>query len=64
VNHQPSLEHKKEMKSLLAVFITAAIKMDPEGFKDPELDVKLGSVIAALLAAYNLGKGSKNATEN
>lgn len=54
----PAEEHRADLKALLAVFITATIKMDPDSINGPDLDEKLSSVRMALLAAYNLGKNA------
>lgn len=54
----PDEKDRETLKSLLAVFIVATIKMDPEGFKDPDLPNKLGAIKAALIASYHLGKNT------
>lgn len=52
----PHKDDLGDLKSLLAVFITATIQMDPQAMADPELNTKLAGVRMALLAAYNLGR--------
>lgn len=54
----PGQSDQEAMKSLLAIFITATINMDPNSFKEGFSDEKLISVRQTLLAAYNLGKRS------
>jgi hypothetical protein len=54
--HLPDPNDLESMKSLLAIFITATINMDPESIKEGFADEKLISVRQTLLAAYNLGK--------
>lgn len=54
----PSQKDVEAMKSLLAIFITTTINMDPESIKEGFIDEKLISVRQTLLAAYNLGKKS------
>lgn len=51
----PQNSNSDDMKSLLAVFITATVKMDPESFNSEKLTL----VRQVLLAAYNLGRNSR-----
>lgn len=48
----------QNLKDLLAVLITGTIPLNKEAINDPELDQKLLTVRAVLLAAYELGRKS------
>ena len=55
----PEFDDLEKMRSLLAIFITATMSMDPEAHKGDDFALKITTVRLALLAAYNLGKQTK-----
>jgi hypothetical protein len=55
----PDAEDLEKMRSLLAIFITATMDMDPKAHLQDDFAVKITSVRQALLAAYNLGKQTR-----
>lgn len=52
----PDAQAAEDMRALYAIFITAAMDLDPKAHLQEDFPVKMTSVRMALLAAYNLGK--------
>ena len=52
----PDKSDEEAMRTMLAIFITATISLDPKAAEDPDFKLKIASIRGTLLAAYNLGK--------
>ncbi len=63
IDNPPAEEDFEDLKSLLSIFITGTINMDPKAFTkidNPDVDKTLITIRMALLAAYNLGRKHEN----